>query len=662
MIKKIYIILTTILISLTSTWMHIQNKEKYVYGTYNSIWINQNTSNSSNHLYSIAETFADEHQTMVYKRFPSIQGAERRMVYQAFGHQKVNPSFPLANDNDIQNSSELGVYLVEDQNLTPLFISTLQSNGYQFAKFGKKSVFYLGLPYFTAQSSIFTIFIFFFFFFAISIITKIKKMASFSIYLLHGKKKYKLFTESLLKQFPFYLSTIMVTALLQWVFLNVFHAFESRLLPYYFLTPIFYIFILLIIESLQYILILISLHYKNLVSLLKGYLPVSKIMIGLYVCQCLVIFTSGVLVHHYMILKVKSQELSSSAQYWSKFNNYYQISDGLGIDFSDDTNTIDSWSTFVRKQIRQDQAFYCETNLYDFGLSYEEEMNIFEQKNVILVSPNYFKTQQIQLPQDFLNQLYSMKTGEFGVLFYEQTPNQKEIIEQIKENISDYGKEDNGLSKHTDLANPKSYVYQSLNPYSLFVFENFFYSVQQWIDNPIVIILHPDSLGDSSSARTFWTNAHSNFIYFEGEQQTKDALRQDGLIDQVSSIDQSLALYTENIEKYKTAIQQNFISTIVGLICSIILFYTINLLYFESFRKELFVYWVNGMPFIQMHRRFIINNSLLILASCLCALFYTKNIGLIILLYLFFNLNYLLLLKGQQLRQNQYSITILKGK
>lgn len=92
----------------------------------------------------------------------------------------------------------------------------------------------------------------------------------------------------------------------------------------------FYLLFLLAISILLMLLYLMSLSYKALVPVIKGRLPLKRLMILTLLCQLVAVFTVGYAVKTGLTSYQRLKELEISKQAWQDRADYYQISFGLG--------------------------------------------------------------------------------------------------------------------------------------------------------------------------------------------------------------------------------------------------------------------------------------------------------------------------------------------
>ena len=135
----------------------------------------------------------------------------------------------------------------------------------------------------------------------------------------------------------------------------------------------FYLLFLLAISIYLMLLYLMSLSYKALVPVIKGRLPLKRLMALTLLCQLVAVFTVGYAVKTGLTSYQRLKELEISKQAWQDRADYYQISFGLG-DRVKDTENQNKWYAFAKEAIEEEQALYVKDNLFHLPI-HKEKMN-----------------------------------------------------------------------------------------------------------------------------------------------------------------------------------------------------------------------------------------------------------------------------------------------
>lgn len=178
------------------------------------------------------------------------------------------------------------------------------------------------------------------------------------------------------------------------------------------------------------------------------------------------------------------------------------------------------------------------------------------------------------------------------------------------------------------------------------------------MSTPIFIVVSPKALGKDSSI--FWfTNLE--YLYFTDLQQTQELLKYYQLDPMISRLSFARETYLQLNQKIKIEIYSNLASGIFAILTSILLFTSLNLLYFESFRKSIFLKKIAGYYFLELHSRYIISQIIALFIGSSIALYISKNLWITLFLFLSFSSLAILLLKICDKKETKTYASIIKG-
>ncbi|WP_238137173.1 DUF1430 domain-containing protein [Streptococcus suis] len=100
---------------------------------------------------------------------------------------------------------------------------------------------------------------------------------------------------------------------------------------------------------------------------------------------------------------------------------------------------------------------------------------------------------------------------------------------------------------------------------------------------------------------------------------------------------------------------------ILGIVTSIVLFNTMNLLYFEEFKRDIFIKEIAGMDFLGIHKKYLTFQLLSLLLALGASMVVTGHIFISSISFALFMVNALCLLRWQARRDVAWNIRILKG-
>ena len=178
------------------------------------------------------------------------------------------------------------------------------------------------------------------------------------------------------------------------------------------------------------------------------------------------------------------------------------------------------------------------------------------------------------------------------------------------------------------------------------------------MSTPIFIVVSPKTLGKDSSI--FWfTNLE--YLYFTDFQQTQELLKYYQLDPMISGLSFARETYLQLNQKIKIEIFSNLASAIFAILTSILLFTSLNLLYFEAFRKTIFLKKIAGYYFFKLHCRYITSQIIALFVGSSLAFIISKNIWITLILFLSFSGLAVSLLKICDKMESKTYASIIKG-
>lgn len=102
--------------------------------------------------------------------------------------------------------------------------------------------------------------------------------------------------------------------------------------------------------------------------------------------------------------------------------------------------------------------------------------------------------------------------------------------------------------------------------------------------------------------------------------------------------------------------------TILGIFTSILLFNTMNLLYFETFKREIAIKRIAGMRFIELHGSYLGEQVGSALIGMGLAMFMTKSVIVSLGVVVALLINSWMLLNNQAKREEKIQLSVLNGR
>ena len=217
-----------------------------------------------------------------------------------------------------------------------------------------------------------------------------------------------------------------------------FRILQSLPILLYFTGVTLYFFALCFISLGLSLIYLLGLKATSLVEVMRGRLPLRRLLgvmfLGQFVAIVVVGITVGTLLNSYQDFV----QLNSAKEEWSINRNYYQLSYSYSSAFTqgkEEEKQNKSWYDFANRTLKDDKGLFVKTNLRQFLVSNIANgvkiTDYVPNGNTIYVSPNYLEKQNVGVSDEFLAQMKKLKRGEFGLIIPEKLKNSRKELESI---------------------------------------------------------------------------------------------------------------------------------------------------------------------------------------------------------------------------------------
>ena len=610
-------------------------------------------------------SLAKEHNSLIARTIWEVDSdGKSQTYYEVFGDGKLPDWMPPASQESIHKSDLLNNYNIISGSLTSQELAThLKELGLEKANAFENDRVSFVLAIFTQPDQLISMLIFLLTFLALIVIGQIQSLSQSGIRLISGERLSYLFFRSLARDgldiLLFGLPALLIACIL---LISLGYPYEVQT----FLGILFILYnsLLLLLSLLIAFLFTISLKKVHLLSIIKGKLPIKSILRILYFGQVLaillVIVGFGRMSTYYHILEKNEAGQAT----WEQRSNVVTLQTGRSSQMKnlDELQTnADKWFDFIQHAIDNEDAFLIKHNLVEQALKQatsnhnETENNPYgvEGKNILYVTPNYFKKEGIKLTSETFQKINTLKDGQIlAILPEELQKNEKDIKATLQQELTNrlYNSESNPpVEVNIAYTNQKNDV---------FLYNTAHIAYDQWLSTPIFIVVSPKALGKDSSI--FWfTNLE--YLYFTDLQQTQELLKYYQLDPMISRLSFARETYLQLNQKIKIEIYSNLASGFFAILTSILLFTSLNLLYFESFRKSIFLKKIAGYYFLELHSRYIISQIIALFIGSSIALYISKNLWITLLLFLSFSSLAVLLLKICDKKESKTYASIIKG-
>ena len=619
-------------------------------------------------LSSSLDQLAKENNSLIARQIQKTDSkGQVKFSYDIYGEGALPNGIKKEEKEFVAKESLLTNYYILSGNLTlEKLDQKLHDLGFSKSFMNKPNPLQNFMVFFGSGSQSLALVIFIISFGALTIIQKTLEMRSAGIRYISGIRRYQLFGHSLMEDGKeLFLGCIGGSVL-------------GAILIYYLqLTPFAYSLIIsasIIYNTLLFILsaflsffFAFSIQTVHLVSLLKGKIPLKRVLFFLFTCQFLAITVIGLSIHRVSIYGSIWQTYQEGSLAWSKETNWIQIS-------LNREEVLQKTNKEMQIEHRAKWSKLIESGIEKGGLLVHHQLAAFNSKgfmndprtgrelsitdydplaNTLYVTPNYLDIQRILVSPEEKERLNHLQAGEFGLLLPEKLKGQEE---ELKKRYEDYltPSDEQGKSQLP----MKARVTYLPNNQKRFIYNNTPMIYQQFLTDPILVVVLPRSFGGYDNP--YFSHLNS-YLYFDGLEKSKKLVVENGLEKNVSQYDYAASVYQQMTQ----SIQLENLITIAGgifaIATSILLFNTMNFLYFEEFRRPIFLKKIAGMGFVNIHQMILLSESILLLLGSLLVFILTSEwwIALVTLLLFITNAWFILLYRSH--KEDHLLATVLKG-
>jgi len=610
-------------------------------------------------------SLAKEHNSLIARTIWEVDSdGKSQTYYEVFGDGKLPDWMPPASQESIHKSDLLNNYNIISGSLTSQELAThLKELGLEKANAFENDRVSFVLALFTQPNQLTSMLIFLLTFLALIVIGQIQSLSQSGIRLISGEQLSHLFFRSLARDglniLLFGLPALLIASVL---LISLGYPYEVQT----FLGILFILYnsLLFLLSLLIALLFTISLKKVHLLSIIKGKLPIKSILRILYFGQILaillVIVGFGRMSTYYHILEKNEAGQAT----WEQRSNVVTLQTGRSSQMKnlDELQTnADKWFDFIQHAIDNENAFLIKYNLVEQALKQatsnhnETENNPYgvEGKNILYVTPNYFKKEGIKLTSETFQKINTLKDRQIlAILPEELQKNEKDIKSTLQQELT------NRLYSSKSNQTVEVSIAYTNQKNDVFLYNTAHIAYDQWLSNPIFLVLSPKALGKASSI--FWfTNLE--YLYFTDLHQTQELLKHYQLDHMVSRLSPARETYLQLNQKIKIEIFSNLASAMFAILTSILLFTSLNLLYFEAFRKTIFLKKIAGYYFFELHSRYITSQIIALFLGSGLAFIISKNIWITLILFFSFSSLAVLLLKICDKKESKTYVSIIKG-
>lgn len=667
--KRLFILFSNLFILIFLLWIAFISPNTVIHRSLPVIGILQQEKEVVyEELSSSLDQLAKENNSLIARQIQKTDSkGQVKFTYDIYGEGALPNGIKKEEKEFVAKESLLTNYYILSGNLTlEKLDQKLHDLGFSKSFMNKPNPLQNFMVFFGSGSQSLALVIFIISFGALTIIQKTLEMRSAGIRYISGIRRYQLFGHSLMEDGKeLFIGCIGGSVL-------------GAILIYYLqLTPFAYSLIIsasIIYNTLLFILstflsffFAFSIQTVHLVSLLKGKIPLKRVLFFLFTCQFLAITVIGLSIHRVSIYGSIWQTYQEGSLAWSKETNWIQIS-------LNRENVLQTTNKEMQIEQRAKWSKLIESGIEKGGLLVHHQLAAFNSKgfmndprtgrelsitdydplaNTLYVTPNYLDIQRILVSPEEKERLNHLQAGEFGLLLPEKLKGQEE---ELKKRYEDYltPSDEQGKSQLP----MKARVTYLPNNQKRFIYNNTPMSYQQFLTDPILVVVLPRSFGGYDNP--YFSHLNS-YLYFDGLEKSKKLVVENGLEKNVSQYDYAASVYQQMIQ----SIQLENLITIAGgifaIATSILLFNTMNFLYFEEFRRPIFLKKIAGLGFVKIHQMILLSESILLLLGSFLTFLLTQEWWIALVTLLLFITNAWLILLYRSHKEDHLLATVLKG-
>ena len=669
--KKLFILISNLLASLFFVWVFTIWTDTYVSYYYPNVVVRDSSPETTfQHVATRLEKLAEETDSFIaiQHQDPNSEGTTV-FSYTTFGDGKLPDGLQEKNLEDAQSSSVETNYFVFDGNLDiHLLREELSQLGLTNMHLTIPSKLSTLMAIFSNGFQLISLLIFILTFGALTLISQISQLRSSGIRLISGEKRWSIFLRPVgedLKGIAVGFSLAGVLAILMQKILSL----PTQSLMTIGEGLLSYNLILLSISLFFAQLFAVGIKKIHLMQIIKGQVPVRGIISLILIGQLLAIIIVTLGIGSSLKYSQAWQQHRIGQEAWSQERQLITLSisrEGTSPGFDEQAQRkLRTWYQLMDLAVSEQKAFLSRHQLIDRTLqngmassknfiTSTEWHDYNPNGNVLIVTPQYLERQNIPVDTTIEQKMNHLDVGEFVLLLPEHLRSEEEHYKSVFED--DLTSRMSSQDERQQMTATVGYLESGQDR---FVYNTTPISYQQFLKDPIIIVITPQSTGPQSIV--FWVDAVQNYVLFNQLSDAQELIQRQGIENWVSEMQTGYHNYitlSDNIQRERWVM---LAGAVLGIATSILLFNTMNRLYFEEFRRAIFIKRIAGLRFLEIHRTYLFAQLGGFLLGFIASVFLMVEIGVAFLVSLLFTGLSLLQLHVQMQKENKMSMLILKG-
>ena len=669
--KKLFILISNLLASLFFVWVFTIWTDTYVSHYYPNVVVRDSSPETTfQHVATRLEKLAEETDSFIaiQHQDPNSEGTTV-FSYTTFGDGKLPDGLQEKNLEDAQSSSVETNYFVFDGHLDiHLLREELSQLGLTNMHLIIPSKLSTLMAIFSNGFQLISLLIFILTFVALTLISQISQLRSSGIRLISGEKRWSIFLRPVgedLKGIAIGFSLAGVLAILMQKILS---------LPTQSLTTIgegllSYNLILLSISLFFAQLFAVGIKKIHLMQIIKGQVPVRGIISLILIGQLFAIIIVTLGIGSSLKYSQAWQQHRIGQEVWSQERQLIILSisrDGTSPGFDEQAQRkLRTWYQLMDLAVSEQKAFLSRHQLIERtlqngmdsskNLTTSTEWHDYSPNgNVLIVTPQYLKRQNIPVDTTIEQKMNHLDVGEFVLLLPEHLRSEEEHYKSVFED--DLTSRMSSQDERQQMTATVGYLESGQDR---FVYNTTPISYQQFLKDPIIIVITPQSTGPQSIF--FWVDAVQNYVLFNQLSDAQELIQRQGIENWVSEMQTGYHNYITLLDNIQRELWVMLAGAVLGIATSILLFNTMNRLYFEEFRRAIFIKRIAGLRFLEIHRTYLFAQLGVFLLGFVASVFLQVEIVVAFLVLLLFTGLSLLQLHVQMQKENKMSMLVLKG-
>lgn len=669
--KKLFILISNLLASLFFVWVFTIWTDTYVSYYYPNVVVRDSSPETTfQHVATRLEKLAEETDSFIaiQHQDPNSEGTPV-FSYTTFGNGKLPDGLQEKNLEDAQSSSVETNYFVFDGNLDiHLLREELSQLGLTNMHLTIPSKLSTLMAIFSNGFQLISLLIFILTFGALTLISQISQLRSSGIRLISGEKRWSIFLRPVgedLKGIAVGFSLAGVLAILMQKILSL----PTQSLMTIGEGLLSYNLILLSISLFFAQLFAVGIKKIHLMQIIKGQVPVRGIISLILIGQLLAIIIVTLGIGSSLKYSQAWQQHRIGQEAWSQERQLITLSfsrEGTSPGFDEQAQRkLRTWYQLMDLAVSEQKAFLSRHQLIDRTLqngmassknfiTSTEWHDYNPNGNVLIVTPQYLERQNIPVDTTIEQKMNHLDVGEFVLLLPEHLRSEEEHYKSVFED--DLTSRMSSQDERQQMTATVGYLESGQDR---FVYNTTPISYQQFLKDPIIIVITPQSTGPQSIL--FWVDAVQNYVLFNQLSDAQELIQRQGIENWVSEMQTGYHNYITLLDNIQRERWVMLAGAVLGIVTSILLFNTMNRLYFEEFRRAIFIKRIAGLRFLEIHRTYLFAQLGVFLLGFVASVFLMVEIVVAFLVSLLFTGLSLLQLHVQMQKENKMSMLVLKG-